>query len=162
MIRAPNNFLQRRLLLSRHTRSLLRILKGGIVENMLGRVIAFISVVATVLLLIIWRFTAPTTIGPLGILVVFILMYTLALGVLTFFLLGINRLIIRIFPSRKKGGVSTEPMTVNRAYYFASVIALAPVMFIGMQSVSEVGVYELILITLFVGIGCVYIAKRTN
>lgn len=53
-------------------------------------------------------------------------------------------------------------MTLGRSYYFASVIALAPVMVVGMQSVGEVGLYELLLVILFVGIACVYIAKRTN
>lgn len=53
-------------------------------------------------------------------------------------------------------------LTIRRSYYFSSVLALAPVMFIGMQSVGEVGIYEVVLVLLFVGIACVYVAKRTS
>ena len=55
-----------------------------------------------------------------------------------------------------------QPLSLRKAYYFASVMGLAPVMFIGMQSVGEVGFYELVLIILFVGISCMYIAKRSH
>ena len=41
-------------------------------------------------------------------------------------------------------------------------MALAPVMIIGMQSVGEVGLYELSLVVVFLVIACVYIAKRTQ
>lgn len=130
-------------------------------RNMLGRVIASISVISTALLFILLRMTAPATIGPLGILFVFILMYLSVLGVVTFAILMINRVVIRT-SSYPKNGPNDQPMTTRRAYYFASVIALAPVIIVGMQSVGEIGVYDLLLVILFVVIGCIYIAKRTN
>jgi hypothetical protein len=128
---------------------------------MLGRVIAISSVLAMVVLFILWQNTTPSTIGPLGILFVFILMYIAVLGALTFLLFGLNKIIVKLSTST----VVRRPvgqMTLGRSYYFASVIALAPVMVVGMQSVGEVGLYELLLVILFVGIACVYIAKRTN
>jgi hypothetical protein len=128
---------------------------------MLGRVIAISSALAMVALFILWQNTTPSTIGPLGVLFVFILMYVSVLGVLTFLLFGLNKIIVKLSTSvtvRKP----INRMTLGRSYYFASVIALAPVMVIGMQSVGEVGLYELLLVVLFVGIACIYIAKRTN
>jgi hypothetical protein len=128
---------------------------------MLGRVIAISSVLAMVVLFILWQNTTPSTIGPLGILFVFVLMYVSVLGVLTFLLFGLNKIIVKLSTSvtvRKP----MSRMTLGRSYYFASVMALAPVMIVGMQSVGEVGLYELLLVVLFVGIACIYIAKRTN
>jgi hypothetical protein len=128
---------------------------------MLGRVIAISSVLAMVALFILWQNTTPSTIGPLGVLFVFILMYVSVLGVLTFLLFGLNKIIVKLSTSvtvRKP----MSRMTLGRSYYFASVMALAPVMIVGMQSVGEVGLYELLLVVLFVGIACIYIAKRTN
>lgn len=128
---------------------------------MLGRVIAISSVLAMVALFMLWQNTTPSTIGPLGVLFVFILMYVSVLGVLTFLLFGLNKIIVKLSTSvtvRKP----ISRMTLGRSYYFASVIALAPVMIVGMQSVGEVGLYELLLVVLFVGIACIYIAKRTN
>ena len=128
---------------------------------MLGRVIAVSSIGAAIVLAILLQMTKPATVGPLGILVVFILMYVSVLGALTFLMFGISRLIVRLSTSvtiRRP----LQPLTLKRAYYFSSVIALAPVMIIGMQSVGEVGFYDLLLVVIFVSIGCVYIAKRTN
>lgn len=130
-------------------------------EYMLGRSVAVSSVLAMVVLFILWQNTTPSTIGPLGILFAFVLMYIAVLGVLTFLLFGINKVIVKFSTST----VVRRPigrMSLGRSYYFASVIALAPVMIIGMQSVGEVGIYELMLVVLFVAIACIYIAKRTK
>lgn len=128
---------------------------------MLKRVIAFGAVIAVVLLTSMLYMTTPVEAGPLGILFVFILMYISALGMLTFLLFGISRVIAKLsrsFTVRRP----LQVMSFQRSYYFASVLALVPVMFIGMQSVGRVGVYEIILILLFATISCIYIAKRTT
>lgn len=128
---------------------------------MLKRVIAFGTVIAVVLLTSMLYMTTPVEAGPLGILFVFILMYLSALGALTFLLFGVSRVIARLsrsFTVRRP----LQVMSFQRSYYFASVLALVPVMFIGMQSVGRVGGYEIILILLFTTISCVYIAKRTT
>lgn len=129
--------------------------------NMLGRVLAISVTVAVVLLTVILQTTTPATIGPLGILIVFVLMYVSAVGMLTFLLWSTNRLITRgmTYASVKR---PLQPLSMRKAYYFASVIALAPVMVIGMQSVGEVGFYELLLVIVFISISCVYIAKRSS
>ena len=162
---APNNLFTAVLVVLRHHCLLLGppclFIFGGIVGNMLGRLLAISCVTAMVLLSILLQTTAPATIGPLGILIVFILMYVSVLGVLTFLLFGISRMVAKL-----SGSVGlkrpVETLTLNRSYYFASVIALAPVMFIGMQSVGDVGFYDVSLVVLFVVIACVYIAKRTS
>lgn len=128
---------------------------------MLGKVIAFSAVVAAIALIVLLTATEPAAIGPVGILAVFILMYMSALGVVTFLLYGGSRVISKIassFTVKKP----IAPMSFRRSYYFSSVIALAPVMIVGMQSVGGVGVYELLLIGIFELIACTYIAKRTN
>ena len=128
---------------------------------MLGRTIISSSIVAVVVLFTLLHTTIPATIGPLGILFVFILMYLISLGLVTFLMLGVNNLIFKITPTAKLGH-RDQPMTVGRAYYFASVIALAPVIIIGMQSVGETSPYDLLLVGLFLTFSCFYIAKRTS
>jgi hypothetical protein len=128
---------------------------------MLSRVVAISAAVAMIMLAAILHVSQPSTIGPLGILVVFILMYVSVLGVLTFLLFGISRMIGKAsaaFTVKKP----LHALTLSKSYYFSSVIALAPVMFIGMQSVAEVGMYDVLLIVLFVVTACVYISKRTS
>jgi hypothetical protein len=128
---------------------------------MLGKIIASCSVVSAIGLVVLLQTTTPATVGPLGILLVFILMYITALGMLTFLFIIINRLtlkLIEMLDSRK----AHAPMSLTRAYYFASVMALAPVMVIGMQSVSQVGLYEFSLVVIFLVVASVYVAKRTR
>ena len=128
---------------------------------MLGKVIAISTLVSAFILAILLMTTTPATSGPLGILIVFILMYMSALGALTFLLYAGSKAGARLsssFTVRRP----LRPMGLSRAYYFSSVIALVPVMLIGMQSVGEVGVYEVILLLVFVVVACIYLAKRTS
>lgn len=128
---------------------------------MLRRVIIGSVLVAVVSLAVILQTTTPTSIGPLGILIVFILMYVVVLGVLTFTLAGGSRLLVRM-ASTLTVQRPLQPLGLRRAYYFSSALALAPVMLIGMQSVGEVGVYDVLLVALFITMACVYIAKRAQ
>jgi hypothetical protein len=130
-------------------------------EDMLGKVVVVSIVIAFGVLALLLSTTEPASIGPLGILLVFILMYVSVLGVLTFLLYGGSRMVSKIassFTVRKPIG----SLSLRRSYYFSSVLALAPVMIVGMQSVGGVGIYELLLIIIFELIACIYIAKRTR
>ena len=128
---------------------------------MLGRILTISLVAATIVLIIVLQITTPSTIGPLGILIVFILMYVSALSVLTFFLFGLSKVISRLSASFTVAK-PIHALSLRRAYYFSSILALAPVMIIGMQSVGEIGVYEVMLVALFIGISCVYIVKKST
>ena len=57
---------------------------------MLGRILFIAVILALVLLAVIFNTTVPAAIGPLGILFVFILMYVLVVGVLTFLIFGLS------------------------------------------------------------------------
>lgn len=128
---------------------------------MLGKVIVGGSIGALVVLIALLYTTTPATIGPLGLLLVFIMIYTLVLGALTFFVFGLSRLGTRL-SSVLSLSRPLRPLTLKRAYYYCSVIALAPVMLLGMQSVGAIGVYEVVLVVLFTIIACVYIARRSE
>jgi hypothetical protein len=118
----------------------------------------FLSIAALIFLL---QTTTPGIAGPAGILSVFVALYISVLCALTFLLIGINKIYLKA--SRLVlSGRPAQVLTVMRAYYFSSVLALGPVMVIGMQSVGQVGVYEMVLVTLFLIISCIYIAKRTS
>jgi hypothetical protein len=127
---------------------------------MLGRILAISLTVAVMLLIAVLQTTTPATIGPLGILFVFILMYVSVLCALTFLLYSGSGVAAKLSASMTLKR-PLQRLSLSKSYYFSSVVALAPVMFIGMQSVGEVGFYEVVLIILFIVISSVYIAKRT-
>ena len=128
---------------------------------MLQRVIALITIVSLCLLTLMLVTTTPASAGPFGLLLIFITAYLTCLGLISFFLYGISRVIVYAsagFSLRRP----LQPMPFRRAYYYSTILAAAPVMIIGLQSVGAVGVYELALIALFEGLGCLYITKRMH
>ena len=126
---------------------------------MLKKTIAITTVVSLCLLIILLNVTSPSTSDPFEILIIFIFAYLLSLGLVTFFIFGVSYLVSRlsvVFAARRP----TERLNFKRSYYYSTIVALAPVMLIGLQSVGVVNVYEILLICLFVIIGCLYISKK--
>ncbi|MBC7565087.1 hypothetical protein H7100_02590 [Candidatus Saccharibacteria bacterium] len=126
---------------------------------MLQRVIAIITVVSLCLLTLMLVTTTPASAGPLGLLLIFITAYLTCLGLISFFLYGISRIIVYV----SAGFMMRRPLQLlsfRRAYYYSTVFAAAPVMLIGLQSVGVIGIYEFILVVIFEVIATVYITKR--
>lgn len=126
---------------------------------MLPRIIATISLAGLCVLSAILTFTTPGTAGPFGLLMLFISAYLTCLGLISFFLYGMNHLIV----SLSTGMTLRKPlqrMSFRRAYHFSAALAAAPVMLIGMQSVNSIGIYELLLVVIFEVVACVYISRR--
>jgi len=126
---------------------------------MLEKLIAIITIASLCLLALLLNTTTPATAGPFGILAIFIFAYLSSLGVMTYFLYGASRIVSHLasaFTVKKPVGT----MSFKRAYYYSTVLAAAPIMLIGLQSVGAIGVYEFALVLLFTIIGCVYITKR--
>jgi hypothetical protein len=126
---------------------------------MLKVIIPIITAVSLCLLLILLNITTPATAGPFGILAIFVFVYLLSFGLMTFFLYGMSRIIAHIsaaFVVRRP----LQGMTLRRSYFFSSVIAAAPVMLIALKSVGVIGIYEYLLVIFFVVIGCLYVSKR--
>lgn len=126
---------------------------------MLPRIIATISLASLCLLSYMVTFTSPADAGPFGLLTIFITAYLTFVGMISFFLYGVNRLMVMVFA---KGTVkkTVRSFTFKRAYYYSTVLALAPVLLVGLQSVGSISFYEVGLVILFEIIACVYVGKR--
>lgn len=128
---------------------------------MLTKLLSVLTVVSLLIVALLTTSTIPSQIGPFGILMLFVAMYVSVLGVVTFLILSLSRLTARL--SRTAGfSKPIQTFETKEAYYYATIIALGPVMLIGMQSVGEIGLYEFALVLLFTVLGCVYIARKTN
>lgn len=125
---------------------------------MLGKALTLSSLFAFVLLSAILQSTTPSTIHPVGILSVFVLLYVLALGALTFCLYIFSRIISKTIVKRSV----RRSLSLRKSYYYGSVLALAPVMILGIRSIGRTGVYDIVLIVLFEIIACFYITKRRS
>lgn len=125
------------------------------------KIIGIVGIVAALLLILLIKITAPSTVGPLGVLAVFLCIYVISVSFLTLAMWQGGHVIKKLskpFTVRRP----FRPLGLRQAYYFSSVIGLAPVMLIGMQSVGKVGIYEFLLVVLFTLTGCMYVAKRST
>ena len=120
------------------------------------------TVSSVVMLAILLTATTPSTAGPLGILGLFVFMYATALGVLTFLFHGAGLIFSRVLLARRQKILpQSREISFKKAYYYASVIALIPVMLIAMQSVGQIGMYQILLIGFFAIIAWLYVTNRT-
>lgn len=126
----------------------------------MGKFLIVAAVISGVALTIILNMTTPANAGAFGILAVFVFAYIFILSVLTFLIYGLSRIVMFVM-AMFMTHTSQETVSLRRAYYYSTVLALVPVIIISMQSVGGVGPYELGLIGLFVLIGCIYVTKRT-
>lgn len=126
---------------------------------MLKKIVAIMTIASLCLLLIFLNITAPTSVGPFGILAVFVFAYMSSLGVVTYLLYSVSGMISRLsaaFTVKKP----LRAFSFRDAYYYSTILAIAPVMLVGLQSVNTIGIYEFGLVGLFEVIGCLYITKR--
>jgi len=127
---------------------------------MFGKILIIIGLAAAGLLLVIMNVTEPSSVGAIGILGVFLLGYIISLVVTSFFLWVLSGIIYK-FAHGARLLRNSERLTLRKAYYYATVIALAPIITISLQSVGGISAYEVALTILFIVIGCVYVSRRT-
>lgn len=128
---------------------------------MVGKVIVISTAAAAVLLILLLQTTGPSTAGPLGLLAVFFLIYVIILGITTELLWigsGLFQTIARRFTSKRPPG----RLSLARAYYFSTLLALGPVMALALKSIGSLGIYESVLIVVFIAIGLLYISRRSS
>lgn len=106
------------------------------------------SLLATAILLILLNFTTPTEVGPFGVLVFFATFYVLMFGVAT--------LAVRLF------GRLAGKQRRNKDYLYAAVVAFGPIMLMLAQSLGGVSFLTLLLVAVFVFLGCFLVSKRVS
>lgn len=127
--------------------------------NILKLIISAVTVTSLCLLLLILNYTSPSVNGPFGILAVFVFMYLLIFGVMSFVFYFCSYLINKLsimFATRRP----IDVLIFKNSCYFSAMISIAPVMLLGLQSVGVVSFYSLMLVVFFVVIGCLYISKK--
>ncbi|MCX6728854.1 MAG: hypothetical protein NTV39_03760 [Candidatus Saccharibacteria bacterium] len=128
---------------------------------MIKTLITIVTIFSICLLAILLNVTTPLTAGPFGILVIFIFAYVSLVGIFAYVMRASSLVVARISatlaPRRP-----IEELTFRRSYYYSTVVASGPIMLIGLSSVGSVGIYEILLIIIFIIIGCLYVSKRIN
>ena len=126
---------------------------------MLGKILLVVSILSGVSLLVLLSCTTPTSVGPLGILAFFVFVYLVCVGLVTGLIFLIPK-VISISPNHKKHLTRTKQISIKKSYYLGSVLALAPVLILAVQSFGGIGFLEFTLIIIFISLGCVLVVKH--
>ena len=123
------------------------------------RTVAIVGLLSFVAIILILQLTTPEMIGPLGVLAFFVLVYILIASIVYLLLLMAIATLSRTSISGK-GRARLEGLTGVKLYYYASFLALAPVIMLGMRSVGLLGPFDVLLVLVFELLGCFYISRR--
>lgn len=122
-------------------------------------IILAIGIISAVLLSLFMSSVSPASAGPLGILAVFLLLYIISVS---FIYLAVRNSVDFLARTLRLGKwkILLEEVSSLKLYYYSSIIALAPVILLGMQSVGEVRLMDISLLIIFQILACFYIYRR--
>lgn len=128
---------------------------------MFSRILATIGIGSFIGLLYILQTTTPVKAGAIGVLGVFLLSYIVLVVALTFFIFLVHKLIVRVFFGDTERRISAN-FSFKKSYYYASILALGPVIVVSLQSVGKSGFGELLLVLFLLTLGCLYVSRQTT
>ncbi|MBH1980079.1 hypothetical protein I8H89_01030 [Candidatus Saccharibacteria bacterium] len=128
---------------------------------MFTKILVLIGVAAAIALGYVVTATSPAEAGAMAVLAVFLLSYIVSAIVLTFFIFLTHKLVLRLLYSDRTGHVADE-VSMRKAYYYSSILALAPVVLVSLRSVGKAGPVELILVLVLLAIGCLYVSRQAS
>lgn len=125
----------------------------------LGYLVPFFALAGLMLLM---NTTDPVSAGPGGILVVFLLVYIFWAGLFfTALHLGLGLVSRLIIKYRKTVTVRSVQISLRKAYYIASALAFVPVLLLAMNSLGQLQVRDVALVSILMFLVIFYIIKRT-
>ena len=126
--------------------------------KLLKYIIYVIPLASILTLLYVFNTFDPGRVGPVGILFIFILIYLISLGVF-FFVLDVGlTFVLKIL---NKDGKKEKTVEFKKAYYIASIAAFLPVLMLGIQSVGQLQLTDVLLVVAFLSLAIFYVVKRT-
>ena len=129
--------------------------------SMFAKILVLVGICAAILLGYIITTMSPVKAGATGVLVVFLLSYIVSVVVLTFFVFLTHKLLLQLLYSDRTGHAG-ERLSMRKAYYYASILGLGPVILVSLRSVGQDGVIQLLLVVALLAIGCLYVSRQTS
>lgn len=126
----------------------------------MAKVLFVSSSIAIAVLLLVLQVTNPASIHPIGLLGVFFLIYITWVAIMTTIVYGSARLVQLASQFGRSQMSAGRMITFNQAYLYGSLLAFAPVILLGIQSVGSLGVLDVILVVVFEAVLCFYVWRR--
>lgn len=121
---------------------------------MLIRLALSTAILSTMVLLLLLNITSPSTANPMGVLTVFAALYVFSVAVVAVCISVSGTIKRRLKPQALR-------MDDRKTYYYATIVGVAPVILLAIQSIGGVGVYDVLMVSAFEIIACIYISKQT-
>lgn len=132
----------------------------AIVKGMMKQGILFgLAIMAAIGGLLLLQMTSPSEAGPIGVLAIFICLYIVIVAIVYLLLMAASTLVRLVVKENQKVRRLAQWRSVS-AYYYASVLGLAPVILLGFQSVGAISWFDATLVVILTTLGCFYISKR--
>ena len=115
---------------------------------MLKSIIPVASLISVAVLLVLLNFTTPTSLGPVGVLLFFVLVYMIMLGVATVAVVVFRKIL------GKKGEMR------RKDYGCAVILAFAPILLLVNQSLGILNLLTIAIVAVVTFLGCFWVLKR--
>lgn len=121
-----------------------------------------IPVLLPAVLFAVLNYLDPATVGPGGILAVFVMIYFLCFSLL-YVLLRYGLKLFSVLGKKLGFRLDKQLESINkrRAYLYASVLSLIPIILLAMVSFSQLSIWDCLLVAAFAGISILYIQKTS-
>lgn len=126
--------------------------------SMKCRYVAIVAALAVTADVVLVHTVTPMSVGPLGVLAFFVCLYVATASCCYLVMVAARRVAMRVVRHNMYRGLAS--VTPLKLYYYASIVGLIPVILLGMQSIGGVTAWDILLLVLFLGLGCFYIHKR--
>lgn len=111
-----------------------------------------LPIVSFVGLVVLLNRTNPLDVGPAGILLVFGLAYVF-ISCALYLALTLVMMLLAYF-------IAIQTVSKRKLYYLSSIIALAPVFLLALNSIGQLEVKDFVLVLALVCFACFYVVKR--
>ena len=128
-------------------------------DEMKQWILTGVAIMAAVGGLVLLQTVSPSQAGPVGVLAIFLCLYIVTVAVIYFVLMAVSTLVRLVVKENQRVRRLAEWQAV-KAYYYASVLGLAPIILLGFQSVGSISWFDVTLVVLFTTLACFYISKR--
>ncbi|QHU92703.1 hypothetical protein GWK77_00710 [Candidatus Saccharibacteria bacterium oral taxon 488] len=122
------------------------------------RYVAIVAALAVTADVVLVHTVTPMSVGPLGILVFFVCLYVATASCCYLVMVAARRVAMRVVRHNMYRGLAS--VTPLKLYDYASIVGLIPIILLGMQSLGGVTAWDILLLALFLSLGCFYIHKR--
>lgn len=132
------------------------------IELIRSRWIFAIPLVSALAIFILMVQTSPQSVGPAGILLVFLLLYVFFASCLFIVLHAGESIVRRLAGEDRVRRLPRWGLEVKRAYYLASVVAFVPVALLAMQSLGQLQVTDVLLVAALAGLLSFYLLRVSS